>query len=386
VEIVVHYAEIGLKGRNRPRFENALRDNLARALSPLGAVRIRKLYGRFLVELPEGSDLEDVAPRIQRVFGVAYFSRASVCEPSIEAIEAAVDAFVDAREFTSFGVRARRVEKRFPLRSNQIATRLGSRVGERTGARVDLQNPDLWIEVHVLSSEAILLHEKIRGPGGMPVGTAGRAISLISGGIDSPVASYEMASRGLELSYAHFHSAPFTNSASQDKVRDLVARLAVHQGVATLHLIPFAEIQQVLVSEAPAEPRIVLYRRFMLRLAQAIAEREGARGLVTGDSLAQVSSQTLANLDTIGRATKLPILRPLIGMDKGEIVDRARAIGTYQTSIEPDEDCCSYLMPRSPATSTSPARMQEIEDQLDVKGLLQTTLDRVQEERIRPIS
>jgi thiamine biosynthesis protein ThiI len=295
-----------------------------------------------------------------------------------------VDAFVDARQFGSFGVRARRTDKLFPLRSGQIAIRLGQRVADRSGARVDLKKPDLWIDLHVLESEALLLHEKIPGPGGMPAGSAGHAVSLISGGIDSPVASYEMSKRGLELHYAHFHSAPFTSSASQEKVRDLVARLANHQGTADLFLVPFGEIQQVLVREAPAEPRIVLYRRFMLRLAERLASRVGARGLVTGESLAQVSSQTLSNLDTINRAVTLPVLRPLVGADKLEIIERARRIGTYEISIEPDEDCCSYLMPRNPATSTSPQRIREIEEKLNLEERLTQTLERIEHERIRP--
>ena len=384
MQLVVHYAEIGLKGRNRPRFEGRLRENLARRLAAFGSVRVKNLYGRLLVELPEGTPFEAVRERIAQVFGVAYFSEVSVCEPEMAAIEKAVDEFTASRRFRSFGIKARRAFKRHPFTSSDLARELGAHVAARTGAAVDLTHPELWIEIHVLQSHAILLHERHAGPGGMPVGSAGRAVSLISGGIDSPVASYEMLKRGLALRYAHFHSSPFTSNASQEKVRDLVARLAVHQGPTSLYRIPFGEIQQTLVREAPAEPRIVLYRRFMIRLAEGVARRERALALVTGESLGQVSSQTLGNLDTINRAATLPVLRPLIGSDKAEIVDRAREIGTFEISIEPDEDCCSYLMPRSPATWTRPDAIEEIEGGLDVAGMVDATLARVERETIEP--
>ena len=384
MHVVVHYAEIALKGRNRPRFEQLLGRQLRRALAPLGDVRVRRLFGRLLVELPSGVEFEEVRRRIGLVFGVAYFSRASVLKPTLEAIQAEVDAFVDGASFETFGVRARRADKKHPWTSSELNRDLGARIVERTGKKVDLSNPDLWVELHLLSEEAILLWQKIPGPGGLPVGSAGHAVALISGGIDSPVAAYRVLKRGLELVYVHFHSVPYTSAASQYKVRDLVSHLARHQGPVQLYQIPFGEIQQTLVREAPAEPRIVLYRRFMLRVAEAIAERERCLALITGDSLGQVSSQTLANLDTVGRAVSLPVLRPLIGMDKLEIIDLAEKIGTYETSIEPDEDCCSYLMPRRPATWTRPASIEAIENALDVKGMVDQVLSGARRERIEP--
>ena len=383
---VVHYAEIGLKGRNRPRFEQQLRENLERSLRALGPVRTRNLWGRLLVELPGDAPPEEVRRRLRGVFGVAYFSEVSVCEPEISALEKAVDEFIAERSFKSFGIRARRSEKSHPFTSSDLARHLGTRVAEASGARVDLNDPELWIEIHVLAQQALLLHERHQGPGGMPVGSGGRALCLISGGIDSPVASYAMLKRGLALRYAHFHSSPFTSAASQDKVRDLVARLAEHQGPVSLFLIPFGEIQQHLVREAPSGPRIVLYRRFMIRIAEAVAQRERALALITGESLGQVSSQTLGNLDTINRAATLPLLRPLIGTDKAEIIEQARKIGTFEISIEPDEDCCSYLMPRNPATWTRPKEIEALEASLDVSGLVERALAGVVRERIEPRS
>jgi thiamine biosynthesis protein ThiI len=386
VKIVVHYAEIGLKGRNRPRFEDCLRVNLERALAGFGKVRARRLFGRLLVELPDDAPRDAVAARLAQVFGVAYASVATSAPPTREAILDLALRFAAERSFKTFGIRLRRVDKTLPFRSRDLTIEMGNLIREKTGASVDLENPDLWIELHVLHAEALLLHDRWPGPGGLPVRSAGRALALISGGIDSPVAAWLAMKRGCSVSFAHFHSAPYTSEASQRKVRDAVAELARWQGPSRLWLIPFAELQQALVREAPAEPRIVLYRRFMLRIAESLAERDGALALVTGESIGQVSSQTLANLDTINRAATLPVLRPLVGSDKSEIVSLAQRVGTYSISIEPDEDCCSFLMPRQPATWTRPEAIEAIERGLDVKGLVEATLSRVELERIEPIS
>ncbi len=384
MQVAVHYGELALKGRNRPRFEQRLAANLRRALASRGRARIRPLYGRLLLELPEGTPFEPVRQRLAGTYGIAWFGRASVCEPNLDAIGATVDALVDGKRFASFGVRARRIEKRHPFRSHELASALGARVQARTGARVDLGDPEVWVEVHVLTHEAIVLHERIPGPGGMPVGSSGRVVALISGGIDSPVSAALACKRGAEALFVHFHSAPWTNRASQAKVRDLVRVLAASNGPSTLYLVPFGELQQTLVREAPAEPRVVLYRRFMLRIAERLAEQCGAQALVTGDSLAQVASQTLANLDCANRVVTLPVLRPLIGMDKAEIISRAQALGTFALSIEPDEDCCSFLQPRNPATRCRPEALAAIERTLDVKGLVDAALAKTELEVIEP--
>ncbi len=384
MRLVVHYGELALKGRNRPRFEGRLAANVERALRPCGAARVRPLFGRLLVELPDGAPFEAVRARLACCFGAAWFARATLCGVSEPEITAAVDALVESRRFASFGVRVRRIDKRHPFRSQELAARLGTRVVAATGARVDLEHPDLWIEAHVLSRETVVLGERFPGPGGIPVGTAGRVTALISGGIDSPVASALAMKRGAEVEFVHFHSAPWTNAASQRKVRDLVRLLAAYNGPSRLWMVPFGELQQALVTSAPAEPRVVLYRRFMLRIAERIAEHTGALGLVTGESLSQVASQTLANLDTINRVATLPVLRPLVGMDKAEIIERARALGTFPISIEPDEDCCSFLQPRQPATRTRPCELDAIERELDVKGLVDAATAAADQERIEP--
>jgi thiamine biosynthesis protein ThiI len=386
VWVAVHYAEIALKGKNRPRFEQTLSENLARALGPIGQGRvgIRSLYGRLLVELPDGTPFESARQRMERVFGIAYFGRVTVCEPSLEAIGKAAEALASDRGAKTFGIRARRADKHHPFTSSDLAREVGARVGRSTGARVDLSDPELWIEIHVLSREALLFHERCRGPGGLPTSSAGRAVALISGGIDSPVASYLAMKRGCTLDFVHFHSIPYTSAGSIEKVRDLVSLLARCQGSSSLHLVPFGELQQTLVREAPAEPRIVLYRRFMLRISESVARRIGGLALITGESLGQVSSQTLANLDTINRAATLPVLRPLIGMDKVEIVEAAKQIGTYEISIEPDEDCCSYLMPSRPATWARPGSLDAIERNLDVAGLVESAVQKIETDRVEP--
>lgn len=381
---VVHYAEIGLKGRNRPHFETGLIENLKRALAPLAKCHATRVFGRILVELPDDVDPEQVSKRMRTVFGIAYFSRASTCETNLESIKKLVEQFVSERSFKTFGVRARRPEKALPFRSSELERELGTFVIEQTGATVNLSEPDLWIEVHAMNQQTILIHEKQPGLGGMPVGTAGRGVALISGGIDSPVAALALLKRGVNVSYVHFHSAPFTDASSQAKVRDLVQRLTAFQGPADLHMVPFGPIQQQLVANAPAPPRVVLYRRFMLRIAEAIARRLGARALITGESVAQVASQTLGNLDSINRAATLPVLRPLIGTDKAEIIERARALETYEISIEPDQDCCSYLMPRNPSTSTRPEDLERIEAALPVEDMIREAVRASERERIEP--
>ena len=385
MHIAVHYAEIGLKGRNRPLFEGRLLGNLQRALDPLARsepARLRRLYGRLLIELPDDVSFDQAAQRIREVFGVAHFGRAICCTPEPEEIEKETVALLAKRRPGSFGIRVRRIEKRHPFSSQSLATRLGSAVQAATGARVDLGNPEVWVDVHVLSDQALIRAEQIPGPGGMPVGCAGPVAALLSGGIDSPVASLLALKRGCSAVFVHFHSHPFTSAASQAKVRDLVALLARYQGRSRLFLVPFGKLQQDLVRDTPPGPRIVLYRRFMLRITEKIARQCGAHAMVTGDSLSQVSSQTLSNLDTINRAATLPVLRPLIGLDKAEIIERAKAMGSYEISIEPDDDCCSYLMPRRPATRTLPTQLEQIERKLDVDGLVEAALTGVEEQEI----
>ncbi len=385
MKIVVHYSEIGLKGRNRPRFEDRLLANLRDGLIDLGDIRGQRLFGRLMLTLPDDIPFEQIRARIQSVCGVAYFSRVTECEPNFDGIQKGVDDFLESTRFESFGIRARRSEKRLPFTSLELERHFGHYVAQKTGARVDLKQPEVWIEIHAMNKVVFVLHGRQSGIGGLPVGISGRVTALISGGIDSPVAAFKVMRRGCYVRFVHFHSHPFTSASSQDKVRDLVAILARYQGPSRLHTVPFGEIQRQIVRDAPEEPRIILYRRMMFRIAQRLAESQGSLALVTGECVGQVSSQTLANLDSINRAATLPVLRPLIGEDKDQIIRSAEQLGTYSLSIEPDDDCCSYLMPNRPATKTRPEALERIEQLWDIEGMIKDAIDRSQFEVIKPV-
>lgn len=384
MQLVLHYAELGLKGKNRPYFEIRLSDNVKRLLAPLGEVRLRRQPGRIVVELPDTAPWEEVRKRLGCAFGLSYFARIHILRADMDQLEALLATELPALPFKSFACRARRMNKEYPLTSEQMNRRLGAFVQQRfPAATVDLTNPDLEIFVEVVNKDFYAYFRKEPGPGGLPAGTAGRVVTLLSGGIDSPVAAWRMIRRGCRTSFVHFHSMPFTSQASLDKARELANKLEPWQGPARLHLVPFGALQQEIVTGAPQEYRIILYRRFMMRIAQAIARREDAHALVTGDSLGQVASQTLTNLESVGAVATIPILRPLIGMDKQEIIDTARRIGTFDISSLPHDDCCSFLMPRAPATASSPEKAAEAEKGLEVERLVGEALSRVVEERAK---
>jgi thiamine biosynthesis protein ThiI len=277
-------------------------------------------------------------------------------------------------ESRSFAVRAKREDKSFPLKSPEIEREVGGWIADMTGWRVDLKNPDTTIHVEWMRDRVWFYWERTPGPGGMPIGISGKAACLMSGGIDSPVAAYLLMKRGCPPVFVHFHSFPFTDSASQSKVCSLVEELCRDRCSATLHMIPFAELQQEVVVAAPPKYRILLYRRFMLRIAQEIALQEECGALVTGDSLAQVSSQTMENLAAINAVARMPVFRPLIGWDKQEIIERAKEIGTFDLSILPHDDCCSWFMPQTLELRANCEDLDAVEQNLDVPGLVKKAL------------
>jgi thiamine biosynthesis protein ThiI len=275
-------------------------------------------------------------------------------------------------------VTAKRADKRLPLTSMDVEKYVGQYVCDLTGKKVRLSGPDLTIYVELLAKDAYYYFDKVQGPGGMPVGVSGKVACLVSGGIDSPVAAYRMMKRGCNAVYVHFSGRPLVSRDSEDKVKDLVQTLTAHQHYSKLFIVPFGEIQQDIVAKAPAPYRVVLYRRLMVRIASELAQREQCWALVTGDSLGQVASQTPENLSVIEEAAELPVLRPLIGMDKLEITDQAQRIGTFATSIEPDQDCCSLFTPSHPSTKTRIDDIRRIERGLDIGMLVKQGLDRVE--------
>jgi thiamine biosynthesis protein ThiI len=278
-------------------------------------------------------------------------------------------------------VRARRSFKGYPKTSVEIERELGAAVVRATGARVDLEHADLTLYVEVLRDRIFFSIEKLAGPGGLPVGSSGRVVALLSGGIDSPVAAWRMMKRGCTVVPAHFHAFPLQDRSTIDKVRELARILARYQFRIRLLLVPFGPVQQTIVAACPTGLRVVLYRRFMLRIAEALAGRRRAKALVTGESLGQVASQTLDNLGVIADAARGPVLRPLVGMDKEEISAEARRIGTFETSTLPDQDCCQLFVPRSPAVAARLDDVHQAESALDVAGLVDTAVRATEEER-----
>jgi thiamine biosynthesis protein ThiI len=369
--VIVHYHEISLKRGNRPLFLRRLKENLARAVSDLGAVRVIQLPGRIVLDLEGHPDPEAVRARLDRVCGIANTALAVRTGSSLDRIKAAVDSVIDRQSFASFRITARRAFKTFPLTSTDLNRELGAHVlARRPEARVDLHHAGLNVHVEVLPSEAFVYPDRRPGPGGLPVGSGGTVAALISGGIDSPVASWRMMKRGCRVLFIHFHSVPYLPDASIRKVRELVQRLTQWQYVSRLYLVPFGDIQrEVVLAVAPAA-RVVVYRRLMVRIAEALARRSGALALVTGESLGQVASQTLHNLARIDEVAVLPVLRPLIGMDKIEITDEARRLDTLEISNEPDADCCTLFVPAHPGTRLSQEEIAGMESRLDIPALV----------------
>jgi len=348
--IVVHYQEIALKGKNRPWFLGRLVRNLKRALSDLDVIAVRALMGRIEIQLGPGTSRETAGERVGRTFGIANYSYARRTVLDIDVIAAAILADLRDRTCSSFRVSVRRADKRFPMTSPQVEREVGGRIKEARGWKVDLDHAELTIHVELLTTEAFYFFGKERGPGGLPTGTAGRVTCLLSGGIDSPVAAHRMMKRGCAAAFVHFHSYPILSRASIEKARELVRLLTTWQQRSRLYLVAFGDIQQQVVLAVPGPMRVIVYRRLMLRIAERIARARGAQGLVTGDVVGQVASQTLENLQVIGSVATLPLFRPLIGMDKEEIMDEARRLGSYAISIIPDQDCCTLFTPRNPLT------------------------------------
>ena len=372
--LVVHYHELGLKKGNRDYFENRLCLNLRKTLADCGCGEVRRISGRILITLKADSNLAEVLKRMENVPGVAHFSEAWKCDPALEVVEQTAWSVVSGREFASFRVDARRGDKTFPHTSVEINQRVGGYLKERCGKRVDLNHAELTCSIEITNGSAYVYADRFRGMGGLPSSTSGKVVVLLSGGIDSPVAAWKMIKRGCTAIFVHFHSFPYTNKESQEKARLLALRLSQFQLRAKLYLIPFADVQRHIMVETPAETRVILYRRYMMRLAEKIAWREKARVLVTGDSVGQVASQTIENIDVISRAVTMPILRPLVGDDKNEIIRVARHIGTFETSIQPDQDCCSLFVPKHPQTHARLERIEASEKCLDVEAALKEAL------------
>lgn len=376
--IVVHYQEIALKGRNRPWFVSHLVRHIREATRDLGVARVRALMGRIEIELGSEASAPEVSDRLRRVFGIANFSVARRAPLDLDQMAAAILRDLEGVDTGTFRVSARRADKRFPLTSPQIEREVGGRIKVARGWRVDLAHPELNVSLEILPDQAFYSFGKQRGPGGLPTGTSGRVACLLSGGIDSPVAAFRLMKRGCTVLLVHFHSYPFLSRASQEKVRQLASVLTRYQLRSRLALVGFGEIQRRVVLTVPPPLRVVVYRRLMMRIAQQLARKWHAKALVTGEVIGQVASQTIENLSVIGRVTELPVLRPLIGMDKEEIVAEAQRLGTYEISIIPDQDCCQLFTPPHPATRARPVDIDAAESGLPIEEMVESAVAAVE--------
>jgi thiamine biosynthesis protein ThiI len=365
--VIATVHEVSLKGANRGWFERTLLANVRAALRGLPVAEV-SIPARIVIRFSELVPWAEVFARLSTVFGINGLIPVERAGTTYDQLEAFVGEHVVEFKGKTFAVRCKRSDKRFPMTSEEVNRRLGAFVNERTGMAVDLENPDVTFHVLIQSDGLYLFRDRYPGPGGLPAGTSGRVLVLISGGIDSPAAAYLAMKRGTRAHYVHFHSAPYTTDASVGKVERLVRILTRHQGASRLAVVPFGDCQREIVALCPERLRVVLYRRMMLRTAERIARRWRCEALVTGESLNQVASQTLENMAAIDRVAHMPVLRPLVGMDKQEIISVAERADTFELSVLPHQDCCSFLQPQHPATRTTTAACEEAEASLDVDG------------------
>ena len=376
--ILLKYGEISLKGLNRPMFEKQLLANVAKALAPLGKFSIRKSQSTVYVEpLGDDIDMQAATGRLSKVFGIVNICPAAKCQKTIEDIERTTLECLSQIDLNgkTFKVEAKREDKQFPMNSPQLCRHMGAVILKNTeGLSVDVHNPDILVQIEI-RKEAFIFTQKVSGAGGMPVGTAGRAALLLSGGIDSPVAGWMISKRGVVLDAVHFHSHPYTSDRAKEKVIELAKIMTQYTGPIRLHVVPFTDIQLDIIDKCPKNYLTIIMRRLMMRIAEKIARESGAMALITGESIGQVASQTMESLVVTDNAVDMPVFRPCIGMDKEEIVTISKKIDTYETSILPYEDCCTIFVPKHPKTKPSIAEIQEAEKLLtDPEGMMEKAI------------
>ena len=379
---LVHYGEVGLKGKNRSFFEKKLVQNIRLSLKDTGYAEVQRIYGRILVTLRPEADVAAIQERLGKVMGIAHFEPAGATAQNMDAIQATALELIKDSQFKTLKVETKRANKRFPLTSPEISAAVGAHLLKSTGATANMHNPDLRCNIEIVEDAAYIYAEKIRGVGGLPIGVSGKVLVMLSGGIDSPVAAWRMMKRGAKALFVHFYSYPYTDKASLEKVEELAQILAIWNYRTQVYLVPFADVQREVVTKTPASFRVILYRRMMVRIAQRIAATAKADALVTGESLGQVASQTLGNIRVIEDVAEIPILRPLIGDDKAEIMELAQQIGTFEISILPHDDCCSLFVPEHPATNASLEAVREAEAELEIDALVAQAIEAVEKQTI----
>ena len=376
--ILIKNGELALKGLNRCTFEDIMIKNIKRRLKDLGKIEVRKAQSAIYIEPKEEDyDFEEALNRVSLIFGIAAFSRACVCEKSMDDIIAKSVVYLadTLKNVKTFKVEAKRSDKKFPLKSPEICRELGGvLLSNFPHLKVDVHNPDIVVNVEIRDFSAYVRGEQLQGAGGLPVGTAGTASILISGGIDSPVAAWTMAKRGLRLNAIHFASPPYTSQRAEMKVKTLLSKVARYSGSINLAIVPFTEIQDQIAENCPEDYFTLIMRRMMMRISERIAKSSGSLALITGESLGQVASQTLPALVTTDYVTNMPVLRPLIGMDKEEIKTISRKIDAFETSILPYEDCCTVFTPKHPKTRPTLELCQEAEKNLKIDELIEKAI------------
>ncbi|WP_366923190.1 tRNA 4-thiouridine(8) synthase ThiI [Metallumcola ferriviriculae] len=382
--LLIRFGEISLKGKNRREFERKLLKNLKNVLGGIASNRVETAYGRMYVPIKD--DVDTVIQRVRKVFGIVSVSVAAVTLQDLAQIkQAALEQLEGYADGGTFKVETKRPDKRFPMQSPEISKEVGAHLLDNTtGWSVDVHQPDVTVMVEVRREGVYVYTGKIPCNGGLPVGSTGRGVLLLSGGIDSPVAGWLGMKRGLEIVGLHFHSFPFTSERSKEKVIDLARIISAYGGRVKLHINHFTDIQKAIRQNCPEEFYVTIMRRMMFRIADRIAKEEGALALVTGENLGQVASQTLESMGVINEVTKIPVLRPLVTFDKQEIMDYARQIDTYETSILPYEDCCTLFMPKHPATRPKLGPVQKAESVLDIEALIQGSLEKSEVVIVKP--
>ncbi len=377
--ILIKNGELALKGLNRSTFEDILIKNIRKRIKPLGEFEYRKEQSTVaVVPMDDFIDMDEVSDRISRVFGIAAYSRALQVEKDMNVIlEKAPEYLAEQlKNAKTFKVEGKRSDKKFPLKSPEISAEVGGAILSKfPHLKVDVKNPDILVTIEIREKFAFIRGNQTKGAGGMPTGTAGKSSILISGGIDSPVAAYMMAKRGLVLNAIHFASPPYTSPQSEEKVHNLLRQVSRYSGNITLFTVGFTEIQEEIRDKCPEDLFTLIMRRFMMRIAQRIAEKEDSKALITGESLGQVASQTLNALACTDAVVEMPVFRPLIGLDKDEIIKVSRKIDTFDISIEPYEDCCTVFTPKHPKTKPQISVLENAEKALDVEALIERAIE-----------
>jgi thiamine biosynthesis protein ThiI len=376
--ILIHYHEISLKGDNRSWFEKVFKQNVRKQIKPLPFTSVETNVARVFIFGVDASRWNEYANQLKKVMGLMNAHLMYRVEPEIDAMKATAAELISHKEFETFRVSTKRQYKNFPFTSQEVNQEIGAHLQSICNKRVKLKGADVEVVIELVKGKAYIGVDKIRGYGGLPVGTGERAVSLISSGIDSPVSSFEMIKRGVSLTYVHFHSAPATSRQSIKNVKRLLVVIAGYQINCELYNIPLLAIQEKIMETAPSKFWVILFRRAMMRMAEQIAEQIDAAALITGENVGQVASQTLSNMRATADAVERPILRPLAGMNKEDIINRAREIGTYEISIEPYEDCCSYFVPIHPETRANLEEVRAIEASIDMTGLYETAMENVE--------